>query len=330
MTIPSATIPNTAATLRATPVPPHIFLPRGMIVPEEQILLYLLARDVYQGRGAIVDAGAFCGASAYAFSAGLTDNPRAFSREKVVHSYDLFQVDDSYTRQYIQNGFYYFTGLQNELKFPKHQVQPGESFLEVFRFQTQRYNTLIEEHPGSILDFTWPPARPIEILFIDVAKTQEIQQHLFAHFLPCLVPGGVLLQQDFHHAWHPYIHVAMEYLAPCFEITHSRVGATRAYRLSRPIPEADLRRVVNHDFTPAERADLMARCVASAPAEEQPLLQVVQARDLSLCEDAEGVRRLARQFVKTWSAIPGFTGLAGEFKGAAGPAAAAELALAGY
>lgn len=321
-------IPATAEALRATPVPPHIFLPRGMIIPEEQILLYLLGRDGYRGEGEIVDAGAFCGASAYCFAAGISDNPGTFDRTGRIHSYDLFTVDDSYTRDYIQNGFYYFTGLKNELKFPKREVKPGESFLDVFRFQTQQYASLIVERPGSILDFPWP-GKPIEILFIDVAKTQEIQQHLFRHYLPHLLTGGVLLQQDFHHAWHPYIHVAMEFLAPYFEITQSRVGATRAYRLLEPVPPASLQRVVAHDFSARESAELMERCVARAPALEQPLLQVVHARQLMLNGDSSGVRALVRAFAARWATEPGFSWYVGEMKSAGGPDAKAELVAAG-
>lgn len=40
-------IPNTVEALKAALVPSHIFLPKGMIVPEEQILLYLLCRDAF-------------------------------------------------------------------------------------------------------------------------------------------------------------------------------------------------------------------------------------------------------------------------------------------
>jgi len=320
-------VPSSVGDLRATAVPPHIFLPRGMIVPEEQILLYLLARDAWSGDGEIVDAGAFCGASAYAFAAGVLDNPRHVQRAKRVHSFDLFIVDDSYTRDYIQNCFYFYTGPQGEQKFPKRQVIPGESFLDIFQFQTQRFAEQIVERPGSILDVAWPDM-PIQILFIDVAKTLEIQQHLFRHFLPRLLPGGVLIQQDFHHAWHPYIHVAMEYLAPCFEITQSRVGATRAYRLRQPIPEAMLRRVVEHDFTAQETGELMARCVLHAPESEQPLLQVVQARQLMLSGNADGLRALVHSFAERWAALPGFDWYLRELSAAAGAEVAVAVAVA--
>ena len=50
-------IPSTIEGLRAAAVPPHLFLPPGIIIPEDQVLLYLLARVQYQGTGEIVDAG---------------------------------------------------------------------------------------------------------------------------------------------------------------------------------------------------------------------------------------------------------------------------------
>ena len=53
--------------------PPHILLPRGMLLANERRLLYLLCRD-NAAVDSIVDAGAFCGASAYAMAAGLFDS----------------------------------------------------------------------------------------------------------------------------------------------------------------------------------------------------------------------------------------------------------------
>src|ERR1700704_5140207 len=56
-------------------VPPEIYSPKGMIGPEERRALYWLGKNWFTGRGEIVDAGAYIGASAFSIAAGLNDNP---------------------------------------------------------------------------------------------------------------------------------------------------------------------------------------------------------------------------------------------------------------
>jgi len=321
-------IPKTMASLKAYDAPKHIFLPRGMITPEEQTLLYLLAKNCYAGKGYIVDAGAFCGASSYAFCAGLEDNTKQFSRNKRVWSYDLFRTADGYTKQYVQNNFYSYYDRQGQFKFKKHEVRTGDSFEEIYKFQTQRYSEYINCNPGSILDYNWQDAN-IEILFIDVAKTLEIQKHLFRQFLPALSPeSGILIQQDFHHAYHPYIHVAMEYLSPFFEITHSKVSASRVYRLLKPIPNDVMQTVIQHDFTNDKSYELMQSCISNSPKNEQSLLKICGARLLVEQEMHEQAKHAIREFVDEYSSSPGFdTYLIPTMKSAVGTFAAKELAL---
>lgn len=297
-----------------------------MIVPEEQILLYLLCRDVYGGKGVVIDAGSFCGASAYAFAAGIKDSK---NRTGQIHSYDLFTVDDSYTKDYIQNNFFYFTDLAGDRRFQKSIISPGDSFLDIFKFQTQRYADVINIHPGSILDYE-SPADKIEILFIDVAKTLEIQKHIFQHFFKYLTPEtGVLIQQDFHHAYHPYIHVAMEYLDDYFEITHSRVGASRVYKLLKPIPYFMIQRIVNYDFSNDEVFNLMNRCIDKSPLDERALLSILLARHLMLNNDNR-INTVIEGFVSSYSSNSGFDWYISEMKAAVGTPAQVILEKLGY
>jgi hypothetical protein len=319
-------LPKTVNDLKVTPVPQHLFLPKGMIVPEEQILLYLLARDVYTGKGKIIDAGAFCGASAYSFAAGLEDSNKT---GRCIHSYDLFVVDDSYTKSYIQNNFFYFTDLSGDRRFLKAEIATGDSFVDIFKFQTQRYSSFIDLHIGSIADFEWP-SLVIEILFIDVAKTLELQSHIFKTFFKYLMTGnGVLIQQDFHHAYHPYIHVAMEYLADYFEITHSKIGASRVYRLIRSVPDFMVQRIVDYDFSNDEIYNLMTQCIQNSPEDERALLKILLANHLMLINDKR-LSDVINEFVNSYSQHPNFDWYLGEIKSAIGTPAINQLKLLGY
>jgi hypothetical protein len=263
-----------------------------MLVPAEQRLLYRLTSHYYSGAGVIVDAGAFCGASAYAMAAGFSDNTGIFSKERRIHSYDLFVADDEYTRDYLQNNFY--------TRFDRHgkqvelirRVASGESFLDIFLFQTQRYENLVEVHPGSILAQKWSGGK-IEILFLDICKTLEIQRHVFAEFLPHLIPGrSIVIQQDFHHAWHPYIHVAMEYLDPYFDIIVPAIGGSRVYRLHSPVPQHALEKSIRYEFTEEETVHFLGQMVQKALPGERRILSAVLARQLFLVGDVERCRNI--------------------------------------
>jgi len=319
-------IPRTESGLRAFPVPRHIFLPRGMITTAEQTLFYLLAKYCFEDVGVIVDAGAFCGASAYAFCAGLEDNPNIFVKSRRVYSYDLFTVGNDYTRDYIQNNFYSHFDGQGRFVSKKVEINPGDSFQEVFEFQTRRYHDYIICNVGSILDQPWS-GKAIEILFVDIAKTLEIQKHLFQNFLPALIPGrGILIQQDFHHPYHPYIHVAMEFLGPYFEITHSKVSGSRVYRLKEELPINVMTKVFNHDFAVTESLDLMRRCILNSDESEQPLLRICELRLMVECGRHEEARAAIGEYVVDYARRADFwPWLVPEMKKAVGELAIREL-----
>ena len=75
----------------------------GMLGLEERKLLYQLARYTYTGEGAVVELGAFCGASTCCLAAGLKDNPRAAGRH--VDSYDCFIANEPYLVEFIRRQF---------------------------------------------------------------------------------------------------------------------------------------------------------------------------------------------------------------------------------
>ena len=62
-----------------------------MLWREERLFLYHVARDLYQGRGEIVDLGAFLGGSAACFAAGLRDRRWGCDTRGRIHSFDLFE-----------------------------------------------------------------------------------------------------------------------------------------------------------------------------------------------------------------------------------------------
>src|ERR1700722_6335934 len=153
--------PATRKPWNDIPFPPEIAFPRGMIGEEERRMLFWLGRYFYSGGGVIVDAGAFAGASAFCLAAGLSRSPFAGSPFARILSYDLFKAVDGYVAQAISKDF--------------HKIELGDSYLDVFRYQTALYSTLIDARQGDFLSAS-VPNESIEILFVDVAKTAQLNE----------------------------------------------------------------------------------------------------------------------------------------------------------
>lgn len=249
--------------------PSEIYKPKGMIGPEERRALYWLAKNWLTGRGAIVDAGAYIGASAFSLAAGLSANPNIAGSRPVIHSFDYFRVVDDYVARDLPED-------------AGRIVKPGDDYLDVFLRQTRAYRCLIEPHPGDFLTMRWNA--PIEILFIDIAKTPELNAHLLREFFPHLIPGhSVVIQQDFFHCWHPHIHITMEALEPYFEILDRRIDYTsRLYRYTKAIPPAALEEAARYAYSPEQRLTMLDAIAGKEIGDLRAMMEVVTMWQLAL------------------------------------------------
>jgi hypothetical protein len=190
---------------------------KTMLSAQELELLYTLARDRYTGRGEIIDGGAFLGGSTVALACGLRDNPGVFDKQGRVHSYDTF-VSDSFVAKYID-------GYPN-----------GTSTRPYYDSMIADVASCVSVHEGDIAASSWPIDRPIEILFIDVAKSWEINDFLLRQFFPRLIPGmSTVIQQDYHWPHTPWIAITMELLADHVTYLGKTPGNTASYRWERAI-----------------------------------------------------------------------------------------------
>jgi len=174
-----------------------------MLIPDELRLLRFLGRRHFENWGAIIDGGCFLGGSTTALAEGVLANAawQGAPRRPVIHSFDRFRVEDYTIPTY----------------FPPERA--GTSFRAEFDANTERYRHLLEVHDGDITAHSWA-GEPIEILFIDVAKTMSVNDHVIETFFPSLVPGhSLVVQQDY--LWHEvmgWLQMTMEFFADCFEI----------------------------------------------------------------------------------------------------------------
>jgi hypothetical protein len=217
----------------------------GMLGLEERKLLYHLARNVYTGEGAVVELGAFCGASTSCLAAGLRDNPRAAGRP--VHSYDSFIASEPYLVDFIRTQF-------------GEAIELGQSFAPIFHRATAPFAHLIEVHAGDLLEQTWPSGVPIEILFVDVAKTLALSGKVVTDFVGHLTPQkSIVIHQDFYHPTAFYLPVVMDFLSDHFTIVDAGRDWSVVFRLEKEIPRKKLEIASRYKFSFRQQHAALAR-----------------------------------------------------------------------
>ncbi len=148
---------------------------RSMLSTHEIALLYSLAKNVYQS-GAVVDLGPLLGASTWAFARGISE---AGHDTASLHSFDLWRAEgsyDSYLKKTARGG--------------------GGSILGAWARVISPWLDRVEPHQGDFLDWTWD-GREIGILFVDIAKSWALNNHVVSTMFPALRPGSILVQQDY-------------------------------------------------------------------------------------------------------------------------------------
>jgi hypothetical protein len=126
----------------------------------------------------------------------------------------------------------------------------GQSFEPIFRHATAEFAGLIEVHAGDLLEQSWPPGRPIEILFVDVAKTLALSGKVLTEFFSHLIPGkSIVIHQDFYHPTAFYLPVVMDFLLDHFSIIETGRDWSVVFRLESAIPQKKLRTASLYEFS---------------------------------------------------------------------------------
>jgi len=258
-------------------VPAEVHVPRGMVGPEERRCFYWLAKYGLMGKGAIVDAGSFVGASTFCLASGAVAGGNLLNGTPTVHAYDFFQANDAYVVEWIKKNF--------------RPIEKGGSYLDIFQQQMAKYIDIVEAHPGDFAGQKWNGGN-IQLLFVDVAKKPQLNAHLIGEFFPNLVPGeSILIHQDYYHCWHPYIHYSIEYFGDAFEVIDELVlHQSRVWRLVKPLPEEKIARLSTGGLDERERMALLNRVVERASPECLPMMEVTRLWQRCLDKDYAGTK----------------------------------------
>jgi glycosyltransferase involved in cell wall biosynthesis/ADP-heptose:LPS heptosyltransferase/ubiquinone/menaquinone biosynthesis C-methylase UbiE len=209
---------------RNTELPENVKSIVSMISLDERKLLFGLAKNYWHGIGAIIDAGCFLGGSTLSLGMGVLANKKKIynsNNHKFIHTYDLFTTDDHQSGSYLK-------------KFG--DFHPGDSFRTIFDKNTLEVSSTIIVSEGDFNNFHWNCER-IEILFIDIAKSWELNDHIIKEFFPYLIPNhSIIIQQDLIHPTCPWLAITMEFFSDYFELVDYAPYNSIVYRLKKEIP----------------------------------------------------------------------------------------------
>jgi hypothetical protein len=232
---------------RTVDPPPEVFAVPSMLGSDERKLCFSLARDTFRGAGTIVDAGAFLGGSTMAFARGLLARPEK-PRQFVLHSFDNFLLDAYSIKHYI-----------DPTRDGPRTI--GDSCYDIFTRNIASVAPLVTLHHGDIRKVGWD-GRPIEILFLDIIKGKDTNDTVLRDFFTALIPEqSALIQQDYVHEAHFWIHITMEYLHEYFTFIEFVEYSSAVYLLRKSIPREELEGCMWNALTISDKLRLMDNAV---------------------------------------------------------------------
>lgn len=196
----------------------------GMISPDERRFFYNYVAEHYTGKGVIVDGGALLGASTRCFGEAINASPRRAEIlakwPKPIHSYERTLMTPNLLRSFAawRRG---------------PDINAGDSFERVLRDEIEDIAGMVELNVGDILAMRWS-GEPIEILFLDVLKTPEINRHALREYFPRLVPGALVIQQDYFIDSLPYIKTTQEAMSDHFDFV-AQLRPTGVFQLKQSL-----------------------------------------------------------------------------------------------
>lgn len=236
---------NAAFAPLVSPAPPSCLdTPSMMSIAERQFLFGLASRH-YAGKGIIVDAGIFLGASTRCFGEGVRSSPH---RQEIMRNWRRPIV--SYERAIVNPNMPDF--------FKRHGLTvsavQGESFESELRRNIAPVEDLVDLRIGDFMDAT-DLGCPVEILFLDILKTPALSLRAFRLFHSKLIPGrSLVVHQDYFFEELPWIKTHQEALAAYFEFV-GEIGSSAVFLCTKEIPQTVVDELEN-DMPPDEQLRL--------------------------------------------------------------------------
>jgi hypothetical protein len=244
-----------------------------MLSKMERRLLYSLARDYAGGEAAIVDAGSFLGGSTAALLAGVRDRTEPWTGPPL-ESYDLFQVDEYMVPKFFADDA---------------SVRIGDSFRPRFDAHVARFDVPHVVHEGDITQVGWSGG-PIDVLFLDVLKSWEINDDVLSDFFPSLVPGrSVIVHQDYGWGDTPWIPITIELMRESLVLIDWMEWGSHVFFVEGELPADLLERGVG-GLELERKLELIEQAAGHAEGWVQGMLEISRATLLAECHGTEAMR----------------------------------------
>jgi len=234
----------------------------GMVEPLEQEMLTALASSDFVARhGVIVEFGTFFGRSTSCLVNGATRWWTPEHGKPAVRTFDSFGCADGvglalHVRAFARNGHV------------EHLVKTGGGRVD-FRPVYDHFvgaaeaQGLLKSTTTELRDAQAPDG-PIAMMHIDCPKYYEDLKYILFRFFPALVPGAIIVFQDYYYHWSATMIAAAQLLADrgIFQLQQSRATAAMGTILRVP----DAREMLELDLIMATASitDLIDRSIVAA------------------------------------------------------------------
>lgn len=244
-------------------IPPRLAAMPSMLTREERQYLTWLGAEQVEGWGAVIDLGAWLGSSSAALAEGL----RRAGRQVTVHAFDRFVWEVEAGHMATTSGT---------------RLESGADFLPMFLHEVGEYASGITPHRADLLDYHWTGG-PIEVLFVDAAKSWELVNAILRGFAHALVPGKsrvVLQDYRLHEAyWLPLIFESRPDLWVEAEAVTEGTTVSFFPRRDLTTPDALPPRYADEDFPlPLIDRIIRTRMARESPANARRLLHTLLRR----------------------------------------------------
>lgn len=218
----------------------------SMMSPAERRALYNFTARRYSGRGVIIDAGIFLGASTRCFGEAINANE---NRTEISKNWPKPII--SFERGVINPNMPTFFRRNNV----EIREAAGGSFVGEIEKNIGPIADLVDLRIGDIVEKSADISSPVEILFLDVLKLPQISKSILSKFFPLLIPGvSIVVQQDYFHDRLPYICVDQEFFREYFDYI-GEIGSTAIFRCAKAVPNEAIERF-KAGVNPAEQPKL--------------------------------------------------------------------------
>lgn len=262
------------------PIDSYPNLPAMLQSPERRFLFWC-GRDVATGKGAVLDVGAFLGASAACLAAGLKDNPNLSEDQRKVYTFDFFEWGP------------YFKGF-----LEREDIGEGTDTLPYVRQLWGELDRYMVPYKGDVTAQRWT-GDPIEILFVDFTQTWQHHDWVLHELVSKLIIGGTLIHQDYLHTISYWLHVFMEKYRDHFDQISDHIkGSSAAWKLVKPLPEEVFSTPFNELVTLDEINQNLDASIGRYEGTYQTLIRCAKGRFISDAYDNETALKYAKDLAE--------------------------------